>query len=64
LAAQPIEVVEIDGKLIIHDGHHRAQAAVRERLSSVPIEKVKISPEQELDYLIQAGEAQDFRMDF
>ncbi|PNG32119.1 type IV secretion protein Rhs [Pseudomonas protegens] len=33
----PIDVAEVDGKLIIIDGHHRSQAAVRSRVEKVPV---------------------------
>ena len=58
---QPIEVVEVDGKLIIKDGHHRAEAAVRERLTKVPVRIYKVSSEEEIQYLIDAAEAEEYR---
>lgn len=33
----PIDVAEVDGKLIIIDGHHRSQATVRSRVEKVPV---------------------------
>jgi hypothetical protein len=59
--SQPIPVADVDGELIIIDGHHRAQAAARERLTSVPVRIYKVSPEKELEYKIQAAEAAEYR---
>jgi hypothetical protein len=56
----PIDVANIDGKLIIIDGHHRAQAAVREKLTKVPVRIYTVPPEKELEYLIQAAEAAEY----
>ncbi|MEZ5842895.1 MAG: ParB N-terminal domain-containing protein [Hyphomicrobiaceae bacterium] len=36
-ANEPIKAVEVDGKLVIEDGHHRAEAAKRARIDSVPV---------------------------
>ena len=58
---QPIEVVEVDGKLIIKDGHHRAEAAVREKLTTVPVRIYQVTSEDETQYLIDAAEAEEYR---
>ena len=58
---RPIELVEVDEKLIIKDGHHRAEAAIRERLTTVPVRIYKILPEEEIQYLIDAAEAKEYR---
>jgi ParB-like chromosome segregation protein Spo0J len=44
---QPIEVVDVNGKLIIRDGHHRTEAAIREKLPSVPVRIYKVTLEIE-----------------
>lgn len=58
---QPIEVVEIDKKLIIKDGHYRAEAAVREKLTSVPVMIDRAIFEEATQYLIDAAEAEEYR---
>jgi ParB-like chromosome segregation protein Spo0J len=35
--AHPIDVSEIDGELVIIDGHHRRQAAIGSGIKSVPV---------------------------
>lgn len=56
-AGEPIKVAEVDGKLIIIDGHHRHQASARERLAEVPVEVYKVSPEKQEEYLEDVAEA-------
>lgn len=52
-----IEVANVDGKLIILDGHHRAQAAVRAGIKDVPV-NVNQPTKQQADQLIkEAAEA-------
>lgn len=58
---QPIEVIAINGKLIIRDGHHRGEAATRERLTTVAVRIYKVLPEEETQYLIDAAEAEEYR---
>jgi len=58
---QPIEVADVDGKLIILDGHHRVAAARQLRLKSVPIRRMKVSPAQEDQLLLSAAEAEKYR---
>lgn len=41
----PIEAVNVDGRLIIRDGHHRTDAAVRARIAEVPVRVVPVSPD-------------------
>jgi RHS repeat-associated protein len=60
-SSEPIEVVEIDGKLIIHDGHHRREAARQAGIREVPIQKIEVSEEQKTQYAIQAAEAAEYR---
>ncbi|MGL6339253.1 MAG: ParB/RepB/Spo0J family partition protein, partial [Waterburya sp.] len=54
---QPIEVVDVKGKLIIRDGHHRTEAAIREKLPSVPVRIYKVTLEIEDQYTVDASEA-------
>lgn len=58
---QPIEVADIDGKLIILDGHHRASAARQLRLQLVPIKRIEVTPDQEQKLLLEAAEADKYR---
>ncbi|MBD2773023.1 ParB N-terminal domain-containing protein [Iningainema tapete] len=60
-AAQPIEVANIDGKLIILDGHHRVVAARQLRLTIVAIRRREVSQEQAEQLLLEAAEAQIYR---
>ena len=59
-ASEPIQVAEVDGKLIIIDGHHRHQASVRERLPEVPVEVYEVSPEKQEEYLEDVAEARGY----
>ncbi len=58
--SKPIEVANIDGRLIILDGHHRVVATRQLRLLSVPIKLNQVSPE-ELQLLLEASEAALYR---
>lgn len=58
---QPIEVVDVKGKLIISDGHHRTEAAIREKLPSVPVRIYKVTLEIEDQYTVDASEAEESR---
>jgi RHS repeat-associated protein len=53
----PIDVAEVNGKLIILDGHHRARAAQKARLPSVPIRRTDVTPEQGQQLLNEVSEA-------
>jgi hypothetical protein len=53
----PIEVVMVDGKMIIWDGHHRARAAGAAGISRVPIRELKKTPEEMMELWSQAAEA-------
>ena len=53
----PIEVAEIDGKMIIVDGHHRAAAAKAAGISKVPIKIVPKTPEEAARLLQDSIEA-------
>ena len=39
----PIKVFDVDGDLIIKDGHHRARAAVMAGIKEVPIDKARVT---------------------
>lgn len=54
----PIDVVNVDGRHIISDGHHRAAAAARARLREVPVNVRGSSSCEEADQLMrEAAEA-------
>ena len=52
-----IEIVEIRGKQIIVDGHHRARAAGAAGIDRVPVIVKELPPEVALDFYLQAIEA-------
>jgi filamentous hemagglutinin len=56
-ATYPIEIAEIDGKLIILDGHHRTAAAIKAKIKQVPITQLKVTVEHGHQLLQQAAEA-------
>ena len=56
----PIDVADIDGQLIILDGHHRASAAARERVKTVPIRRYKVPRELEIELLVEVAETTNF----
>lgn len=58
---QPIEVADVDGKLIILDGHHRASAARQLGLKRVSIKRQKVPIDQEEQLLREAAEAEIYR---
>ena len=58
--SQPIQVADIDGYLVIIDGHHRARAAGAAGISQVPIEIVDISPDMANQLLVEAAQVADF----
>ena len=62
-AGEPIKVAEVEGKLIIIDGHHRHQASARERLAEVPVEVYKVSPKKQKEYLEDVAEARKYSED-
>ncbi len=53
----PIEVAEVDGKLIIIDGHHRVIAAKKAKIPLIPIILHQVSSEQAEQLLIEASSA-------
>ncbi|MEY2832172.1 MAG: hypothetical protein RLZZ574_1430 [Cyanobacteriota bacterium] len=54
-------MIDVNGKLIIRDGHHRTEAATREKLPSVPVRIYKVTPEIENQYRVDALEAEESR---
>jgi filamentous hemagglutinin len=55
--AHPIEVAEVDGKKIILDGHHRAEAATRAGIKEVPVKTKSVTLEQADNLNREAAEA-------
>jgi RHS repeat-associated protein len=55
--SKAIDVVNVNGKLIIIDGHHRAEAAKRAGIKEVPINSSKADPKQGKELLDQAAGA-------
>lgn len=55
--AHPIEVAEVDGKKIILDGHHRAEAAARAGIKEVPVKTKPVTSEQADNLSREASEA-------
>lgn len=62
-SGKPINVANVDGKLIILDGHHRVAAARQLRLKTVPIMRREVSPNQAAQLLQEAVEAQIYRQE-
>lgn len=61
---QPIKVVEIEGQLIILDGHHRVEAAKKLRLKEIPIVKEIVSDSQAQQFLMDVADAQKYNRDY
>ncbi|MBW4681852.1 MAG: ParB N-terminal domain-containing protein [Microcoleus vaginatus WJT46-NPBG5] len=57
----PIEVTDVDGRLIILDGHHRVAAAIKLAID-VPITRQQLSLLQEKQLLDEVAEAQQDSM--
>ncbi|MDX7987858.1 hypothetical protein FE392_11030 [Xenorhabdus sp. 12] len=53
----PVEVANVNGKMIIIDGHHRAESAVKAGLNKIPVRVINVTDEQGDNLLIQAAEA-------
>ena len=51
----PLAVVEIDGRFIVADGHHRLKSAIRAGLATVPVEIIGHSMEEALEHAIRAN---------
>jgi ParB-like nuclease domain len=54
---QPIEVANVNDRLIIIDGHHRAAAAIRAGINEVPIKVTPVTPQLASQYAVEAAEA-------
>lgn len=57
---KPILVANVNGKLIILDGHHRVKAVRELKLKQVPIIIELVSDEQGEQLLIEVAEAQTY----
>lgn len=57
----PITAADVDGRLIIMDGHHRTEAAIRAGLSEVPVRVVPVTPAQASQLGVDAAEAAALR---
>lgn len=57
----PIEAAKVDGRLIITDGHHRTEAAMRAGLSEVPVKIIPVTPQRAAQLSHQAAEAAALR---
>ena len=55
--SRPIDIVEVDGRRIILDGHHRARAAGAAGIREVPVRIWTVSNETATQLLVQAAEA-------
>lgn len=53
----PIEVAEVDGQLIIIDGHHRVMAAKKAKIALIPIILHQVSSAQAEQLLIEVSDA-------
>jgi len=55
---QPVTVANVNGQLIIIDGHHRTAAAIRAGIQEIPIRTIEpLSPEQQAKLQQQAADA-------
>jgi hypothetical protein len=55
--AFPVDAARVDGRLIIIDGHHRTEAAIKAGLKEIPVRVIPISPERATQLGNQAAEA-------
>lgn len=53
----PIDAADVNGKLIILDGHHRAAAAAKADMKEVPVNVHSVSKEQGNKLIIEVAEA-------
>ncbi|MVF14715.1 hypothetical protein FT643_21490 [Ketobacter sp. MCCC 1A13808] len=54
---KPVEVADVDGKMIILDGHHRTQGAIGAGIKEIPENITKATREQGDQLLKEAAEA-------
>ncbi len=54
---KPIEDADVDGKVIILDGHHRTQGAIGAGIREVPVNVNQVTREQADQLLKEAAEA-------
>ena len=52
----PIDAADVDGKLVILDGHHRAQAAAKAGIQEVPVNVHAVTPDQKSQLLQEVAE--------
>jgi ParB-like nuclease domain len=57
----PVTAAEVDGRLILMDGHHRTDAAIRAGLSEIPVRVVPVTPAQAVQLGQDAAEAAALR---
>jgi len=57
----PVTAAEVDGRLILMDGHHRTDAAIRAGLSKIPVRVVPVTPAQAAQLSQDAAEAAALR---
>lgn len=57
----PIEAVNVDARLIIRNGHHRTDAAIRAGIAEVPMRVVPVSPAVVRQMVLDAAEAAALR---
>jgi filamentous hemagglutinin len=53
----PIDAANVEGRLIILDGHHRASAAARAGLREVPVNIYPVSSEEAAQLMREVAEA-------
>ncbi|PMZ04372.1 hypothetical protein C1Y08_09870 [Pseudomonas sp. FW306-02-F02-AA] len=53
----PIDAANVDGKLIILDGHHRAEAASKAGIKDVPVNVHSVTKEEADQLMREAAEA-------
>jgi filamentous hemagglutinin len=55
--SKPIDVADVDGRLVILDGHHRARAAAQAGIREVPVRVQSVTRDQADRLLREAAEA-------
>ncbi|TYL41073.1 hypothetical protein FDP13_19850 [Dickeya sp. ws52] len=54
---EPVDVAIVNGKAIIIDGHHRAEASVKAGIKNIPVRIHEVTKEQGDQILREAAEA-------